>query len=103
MSRYMILFRANPSVFPTDPKQMLATAEATFEGADHLLETGVLEEVGWFTSAEGYAIQEADSKDKVIELISAFFPYFSQEVHEIVPHDKAKEAILASARRAAQQ
>jgi hypothetical protein len=36
--------------------------------------------------------------DKVIGIINAFFPFYSQEIHEIIPWEKTKEAILASAR-----
>jgi hypothetical protein len=53
---------------------------------------------GWFSNIEGYAIFESDSMDKVIGMINPFFPFYSQEVHEIIPWKKAKEAILASAR-----
>jgi hypothetical protein len=53
---------------------------------------------GWFSNIEGYAIFESDSMDKVIGIINAFFPFYSQEIHEIIPWEKTKEAILASAR-----
>jgi len=101
MSRYLVLYRANASVWPVDPKQGLAVIEAVLAGGDELLTTGAAKEIGWFTAQEGYAIFEADSKDKVLGLISPFFPYFSQDVHEIVPWDQAKNAILESARQAA--
>jgi len=97
----LVLYRANASVWPVDPKQGLAVIEAVLAGGDELLTTGAAKEIGWFTAQEGYAIFEADSKDKVLGLISPFFPYFSQDVHEIVPWDQAKNAILESARQAA--
>jgi hypothetical protein len=34
-------------------------------------------------------------------MIQPFFPYYSQDVHEIVPWDQAKNAMLENARRAA--
>ena len=101
MPRYMVLYKANPSAWPTDPKQVLAVLEGVFAGGDQLLKAGALKEVGWFTAQDGYAIFEADSKDKVLGMVNPFFPYYSQEIHEIVSWEKGKEALLASARRAA--
>jgi hypothetical protein len=100
MSRYLVLFRANASVWPVDPKQSLAVLEAVFAGGDQLLRTGATE-ISWFTAQEGYAIFEADSKDTVLGMIQPFFPYYSQDVHEIVPWDQAKNAMLERARQAA--
>lgn len=101
MPRYMVLYKANPSVWPTDPKQALAVWEGTIAGGDHLLKTGALKEVGWFTPQEGYAIFESDSKEKVLGMVQPFFPYYDQDIREIVSWEKAKEALLGSARRAA--
>jgi hypothetical protein len=98
MSKYMILFKANPSAWPSDPKQVLAIWEGAMAGTERLLKEGQLKEVGWFTNSEGYAIVESESKDKVLEIVNHFFPFFSQEIHEIVPWDRAKEALLSSAR-----
>ncbi len=101
MPRYMVLYRANPSVWPTDPKQVLAVLEGAIAGGDELLKTGALKEVGWFTDQAGYAIFEVDSKEKVLGMIQPFFPYYSPDIHEMVPWDKGKDALLESARRAA--
>ena len=101
MPRYMVLYRANPSVWPTDPKQALAVLEGAIAGGDQLLKTGALKEAGWFTSQEGYGIFEADTKEKVLGMVQPFFPYYSQDIHEIVSWDKAKAALLGSARQAA--
>ncbi len=101
MPKYMVLYHANPSAWPSDPKQLLTIWEGVAAGADNHLKTGVLKEVGWFTNVDGYGIFEAESKDKVVEMVTPFFPLFSQEIHEIVPYEKGKEAILAGARKAA--
>ncbi len=101
MPRYMVLYRANPSVWPTDPKVALAVLEGALAGGDELLKTGAAKEIGWFTPQEGYAIFEADSKETVLGMVQPFFPYYSQDIHEIVPWDKAKGAMLDSARQAA--
>jgi hypothetical protein len=101
MPKYMILFEAVPSNWPTDPKQLLALWEKMISGGDAFLKGGQLKEVGWFTNTRGYAMMDADSKDKVLEMVNVFFPFFTQEVLEIVPWEKAKESLLGSARTAA--
>jgi len=44
---------------------------------------------------------ESDSKEKVLGMVQPFFPYYDQDIREIVSWEKAKEALLGSARRAA--
>ena len=102
MTRYMVLYKANPSAWPVDPKEFVNVLEGTIAGGDQLLQAGALKEVGWFTPQEGYAIFEADSKEKVLGMIQPFFPYYSQDVREIVSWDAAKEVLLGSARMAAE-
>ena len=97
----MVHFRANPTAWPSDSKQALPILERVFAGSDYLFKEGALKEVGWFTPQAGYAIFEADSKEKVLELIQPFFPYYSQDIQEIVSWEKGKQAILAGARAAA--
>jgi hypothetical protein len=97
----MVSWRANPSVWPTDPKQALAVLEGAFAGGDQLLKAGGAKELSWFTPQEGYGIFEADSKASVLGMVQGFFPFYSQDVREVVAWDGAKQAILNSARQAA--
>ena len=101
MARYMVSWRANPSAWPTDPKEALAALEGVTGGGDHLLAGGALTELGWFTPQEGYAIFETDAKENVLAMVQGFFPYYTQDVREIVPWEAGKKAILDSARQAA--
>jgi hypothetical protein len=101
MSKYLVLWKANPATWPTDPKQALTSYQGATGGGDQLLKSGVAKEIGWLTNADGYAIFEADSKDKVLQALTPFHPLFTQTVQEIVPWEKGKEAILAGARMAA--
>jgi len=101
MSRYVVLWRANPSAWPSDQKQVLAVLEGAAAGGDQLLKAGAAKELGWFTVQDGYAIIEADSKDRVLGMMQPFFPYYSQDIYEVVPWENGKQAILASARQAA--
>ena len=100
MSRYMVSWKANPSAWPTDAKEALVALEGATAGGDGLLAMGAISELGWFTAQEGYAIFEADSKEKVLGLVQGFFPYYTQDVREIVPWEAGKNAILESARQA---
>ena len=102
MTKYIVLFKAENSLFPTDPKQLLKLWEGILGGAEQLFKFG-MKDLGWFSPREGYAIVEAESKAKLLELVSAFVPLYSQEIQEIAPFAEAKEALLASARRSAQQ
>ena len=101
MTRYMVSWRANPSVWPTDPKEVVGVLEAATGGADQLLAGGALKELGWFTPHEGFAIFEADSKESVLGMVQGFFPYYTPDFQEIVPWEAGKKAILDSARQAA--
>jgi hypothetical protein len=101
MARYMVSWSANPSAWPTDPKEVLGALEAATGGGDQLLAGGAAKELGWFTPQEGYAIFEADSKESVLGMVQGFFPYYTQDVREIVSWDAGKKAILDSARQAA--
>ena len=101
MARYLVLWSANPAVWPTDPKQSLAVLEGAAAGGDHLLRSGGAKEIGWLTAQSGYGIFEADSKDKVLGMVQPFHPFYGQEIHEIVSWEQGKQALLASARQAA--
>lgn len=101
MARYIVLYKANPALWPVDPKQGLAVLEGAIAGGEELLRMGAAKEIGWLTAQDGYAIFEVASKDQVLGMIHPFFPYFTTEVHEVVEWEKAKAAVLESARRAA--
>ena len=101
MAKYLVTWQANPAVWPVDPKQALAVLEGAIGGGDMLLKSGSIKEMGWLTGQQGFAIFEADSKAAVLGLTEPFFPFYLQEVREIVPWADANEAILASARQAA--
>ena len=101
MPKFMVLWKANPSAWPADAKQGLAILEGVVAGGDQLLQMGGLKELGWFTPQEGYAIFEADSKEGVLGMVHPFFPYYSQDIREVVPWDSGKQALLESARQAA--
>ncbi len=101
MPRYMVLWKANPAAWPADAKGVLGVLEGAIGGGDQLLAGGGLKELGWFTDQEGYAIFDVGSKESVLGMVQAFFPYYSPDIREIVPWDAGKKAILDSAHQAA--
>ena len=101
MARYLVLWRVNPAAWPTDPKQSLAVWQMAAGGGDALLKSGALKELSWLSSEMGLAIFEADSKAAVMGMVQPFFPMFTQEIHEIVPWEAGKQALLNSASQVA--
>jgi hypothetical protein len=69
ISRFLVTWEANPSVWPTDSKQALAVLESATGGGDKLLTSGAAKEIGWLSAQEGFAIFEADSKDSVLGMV----------------------------------
>ena len=61
MPRYIVHFNTNPSAWPSDPAQVLATWEAVMAGGSQLLEQGLFDEIGWVGNLEGYGLVEAES------------------------------------------
>lgn len=61
-----------------------------------VIKAGAAKELNWFTPQEGYGTLEADSKASVLGMVQGFFPYYSQDVREVVSWDSAKKAILDS-------
>ena len=101
MSRYMIRFKANPAAWPTDPKAVLAVVEGVVAGGNQMLAARAISEVNFISNTEGYAIVEASSADAALGVASPFFPLYSQEIHEIVPWERATAAVLGALKMAA--
>ncbi len=101
MPRYLITWKANAAVWPTDPKQSLAVLQGALAGGTMMLESGAITEIGHFTSEEGYAIFEAESAAVVLGMVQPFFPYYSQQIREMVPWEAGSAAMLESAKQAA--
>ena len=102
MPRYIVHFAANPSAWPNDPSEVVTCWQAALGGGNQLLEQGLVDEIGWVSNVEGYGLLEADSKATVIGLVNGFFPFFSQEIMELVPHGEAGAAHVAGAKMAAE-
>ncbi len=101
MATYQLHFRANAALWPTDPQQLLALWEQTFQAADAQIETGAMQAPHFISSTEGYVLVDADSKSAALAVTARFFPNWTNEIDELVPWEQAKEAILGAVRQAA--
>ncbi len=101
MATYQLHFRANAALWPTDPQQLLALWEQTFQAADAQIETGAMQAPHFVSSTEGYVLVDADSKSAALAVTARFFPNWTNEIDELVPWEQAKEAILGAVRQAA--
>ena len=98
MATYQLHFQANPTLWPTDPQQLLALWEQAFQAADALIETGAMQAPRFISNTEGYVLVEADSKSAALAVAAPFFPNWTNEIDELVPWNDAKEAILGALR-----
>ncbi len=98
MATYQLHFQANPTLWPTDPQQLLALWEQVFQAADALIETGAMQAPHFVSNTEGYVLVEADSKSAALAVAAPFFPNWTNEIDELVPWNDAKEAILGALR-----
>jgi len=80
---------------PTDPSENLKLNEMMFAGIENLMESGEVEEFGFFTDGlSGYAIGKGEAID-TFRNVSMFLPYVYSEVHEIIPYKEGKETSIA--------
>jgi hypothetical protein len=67
--------------------------ETRFAANDTLLQTGEVQEIGWFLDGKsGYVISSGESKDQFRRSFSAS-PFAVMEVYEIVPFETVKEVV----------
>jgi hypothetical protein len=92
MARYLVLWRTNPAApWPADPVENAKIIEMMFAAMDNMLQTGEVEEFGFFIGAtSGYAIGDGESKD-VFRRSCSFYPYYESEVCEMIPYETGKE------------
>ena len=96
MARYLVLWHMNPvAPTPTDPSENLKLNEMMFAGIENLMESGEVEESGFFVDGRsGYVIGKGETIDS-FRNVSMFLPYIHCEVHEIIPYKEGKETSIA--------
>lgn len=101
MPRYLVLYKLNSAIFPTDPKAALAAAEANFAGVEEMLKADILKETGATNAGEGYMICEFPSTEEALKMADSFFPGILTDVREIISLEKTKEIVLSRLREQA--
>ena len=96
MPVYLTHFKCNPSAWPIDHEaQVKVWSEMVKESAQLVKDESAVKFSGWINNTEGYALVEAESKTEVIPLCAQFWPYFHNEIMELIPTSEAGPAILA--------
>jgi hypothetical protein len=103
MTRYLILYKINTAIQPTDPKEALKQTEMSFAAVDELLNAGIFKEHGSFNPGEGYAIAELPSREEVYKLAHRFWPGVITDIREIISWEKTKELTLSILREQAEK
>jgi len=98
MPKYLVLFKPNTAIQPTDPKVAQAQLETTFAALDALIKAGKIKDMGLVAPAEGYSIIEYPSAEEAFKDISPFFPMNLFDMREIISYENAKKIVLAQAR-----
>ena len=101
MAMSQIHFKANPVLWPSDPKENLALWENLAEKGKVALESGLMQEVYMVSASEGYCRLESDSKMAALAIAATSFPLFTQEIQELVPWEEAKDVMLEAIRQMA--
>ena len=102
MSTYQIHFKANPALWPSDPKENLAVWEKATAGGEAMVASGAMHDLCLVTASEGYCRVTADSATAALSICATFFPMFTQEIQELVPWNIAKDTVLKAVRQAAE-
>ncbi len=98
MPHYINHFTCDPGVWPKDHEGEIAVWKKMVGDADQLVEEdSPVIFTGWISNTEGYVLLEADSKAEVIQVCAQFWPYFHNDIMEIVPTAEAGPAIVAGA------
>ena len=100
MPHYINHFTCNSDAWPTDHEKQMAVWQAMVGDADKLVqEDSPVKFTGWISNTEGYVLVEADSKAEVIGVCARFWPFFHNDIMEIVPTAEAGAAILAGVKQ----
>ena len=72
MALYQLHYKANPVLWPSDPKENLAMWEETSQAAENLLASGTMHDLHLVTPTEGYARVKAESKTAALAIAASF-------------------------------
>jgi len=104
MAKYLIIWRPNPSApWPLDPAAVTQLGEMMFASMDEALKSGLILECGYFLNGtSGYAICSGEAKD-MFKGTFTDYPWFEDEVQEIIDYETGKEVMRAVMKAQAEQ
>ena len=98
MPMYLTHFKCEPSAWPTDHEEQVKIWGTMVKDAEQMVkDESAVKFTGWINNTEGYSLLEAESKTEAIGLCAQFWPYFHNEIMELVPTSEAGPAVLAGA------
>jgi len=93
LGRYLVIWRSNLAAWPKDPAEGLKLLEQSYAAIEELMKKGVVKDYGDFVDGmSGYITCEGEPADIFRGLGLEGQPFWTSEVHEVVPYEKAKGA-----------
>jgi len=91
MSKYLIIWEADESLWPTDPKELNALVSKLAEMVKQSMTEGKTSDWGIFVGGDkGYSVGEGKALDLYTDL-QRFHPYINFMVHEVLSIDEVSE------------
>jgi hypothetical protein len=92
---YLNYWRKSPTAWPTDPAENIKLTEMMWAAMEAKINTGEVREFGFFSdSVSGYVITAEQDILKNFQTSAMLYPFIEIiDSQEIVPFDKAKEAM----------
>ena len=98
LAHFINHFTCDAAAWPKDREGEIGVWKKMVGDADQLVDKdSPVIFTGWISNTEGYVLLEADTKAEVIGVCARFWPYFHNDIMEIVPTAEAGPAILAGA------
>jgi hypothetical protein len=93
MAKYLVLWRRNPTVWPTDPVEYSNLVTKFGASVDDAIKKGEMKEHAHFLDGtSGYTIWEIEAAE-LLRRYSMTVPYYEYEVHEFIPIEKSGEIL----------
>ena len=93
MGKYLVLWHRVSTAIPTDPEEHSKISKMIATSLDNWIKKGEIKEHGHFLDgASGYTIWEVEAEE-LLKNYTLFYPYYENEVHEIIPFKKSKEIV----------
>jgi hypothetical protein len=103
MPKYLINYKVNAAMQPTDPKVAFEVTKANMAGADELMNAGVFKHHWSLNPGEGIIIAQFSSREEAYKVAQSFWPGITTETRELVSWEKTKEIVLEGLKELAEK